>query len=259
MISDAEVLLSAGRWPRAYSLAVLAHEEFGKSLMAMALFSAPDIILRQPRWIQELRSGHVRKLISGYQHQAMVSPDDFVARTLESPDLARTSNEGKQRGFYVDLADESVRPPTDVTEAEARAEVGRVRQMVQSPGLHSMPFWLPATWNMTCRAYGIDMWAIAKDAPNVKVLEEQLAECRVKGRQCIRHLGRVKALLRAKNWPGPSCGLLPDSVSTTSGPPGWSLSLIWAGGPLRLPARGLPPQPTDHVGYTRPPCPVRPL
>ncbi len=41
LVSDAEVLLSAGRWPRAYSLAVLAHEEFGKSLMAFALFSIP--------------------------------------------------------------------------------------------------------------------------------------------------------------------------------------------------------------------------
>jgi AbiV family abortive infection protein len=143
LISDAEVLLGAGRWPRAYSLAVLAHEEFGKALMAMALFMAPDVVRRQPRWIKELRSGHARKLISGYQHQAMVGPGDFIARTRESPDLARTSNEGKQRGLYADLADESVRPPSDVTEADARAEVESVRQMVHSPGLRSMPFWLP--------------------------------------------------------------------------------------------------------------------
>ena len=90
---------------------------------------------------------------------------------------------GKQRGFYVDIADESVRPPADVTEAEARTEVDRVRQMAHSAGLQSMPFWLPATRNMTCRTCGIDIWTIAKDEPNVKVLEEQLAECQTKGHE----------------------------------------------------------------------------
>ena len=40
LINDAEVLLAAARWPRAYALAVLAHEEFGKGLMAMALAAA---------------------------------------------------------------------------------------------------------------------------------------------------------------------------------------------------------------------------
>ena len=173
--------MSAGRWPRAYSLAVLAHEEFGKALMAMALFAAPDVVRRQPRWTQELRSGHARKLISAYQHQAMVTPGDFMARTLESQDLARTSNQGKQRGFYADLADESVRPPSDVTEAEARAEVERVRQMVHSPGLRSMPFWLPSAQNLTCSTCGIDMWAANNDIPTVKALEDQLADCQAKG------------------------------------------------------------------------------
>jgi AbiV family abortive infection protein len=184
LIGDAEVLLCAGRWPRAYSLAVLAHEECGKSLMAMALLGAPGVVLRQPRWMQELRSGHGRKLISTYQHQAMVSPGDFIAKTNESPDLARTSNLGKQRGFYVDLADdESVRRPSDVTEAEARAEVARVSQMVYSSGLRSMPFWLPSSWNLICRTCGIDIWAVTNDEPSVMALKNQLEECHAKGHQ----------------------------------------------------------------------------
>jgi AbiV family abortive infection protein len=41
LITDGEALSAAGHWPRAYALAVLAHEEFGKALMAIAFVTAP--------------------------------------------------------------------------------------------------------------------------------------------------------------------------------------------------------------------------
>ncbi len=141
LINDAEVLLAAGRWPRAYALAVLAHEEFGKGLMAMALVAAHPAA-RQSARLRELTGDHIRKLMSTYQHDAVVG-GEWEAELLESPELARSANERKQRGFYVDFADDgSLRLPSEIGEDEARAQVASVRETVCSPGLRSAPFWL---------------------------------------------------------------------------------------------------------------------
>jgi AbiV family abortive infection protein len=142
LINDAEVLLAAGRWPRAYALAVLAHEEFGKGLMAMALLAAHPSA-RQPKRLRELTSDHRRKLMSTYQHEAMIGGPKWLVDVLRSPKLARRANERKQRGFYVDYSnDGSLRLPSEIGEDEAKAQVARVRQTVYSPGLRSAPFWL---------------------------------------------------------------------------------------------------------------------
>jgi AbiV family abortive infection protein len=136
LINDAEVLLAAGRWPRAYALAVLAHEEFGKGLMAVALATAPPDA-QQPGRLQELTAGHLRKLLSTFQHQAMLGGADW------SPEQARRANERKQRAFYVDFADDgSLQLPSEIDEDEARAQVASVRKTVFAQGLRSMPFWL---------------------------------------------------------------------------------------------------------------------
>jgi AbiV family abortive infection protein len=141
LINDAEVLLAAARWPRAYALAVLAHEEFGKGLMAMALAAAhPN--LRQPARLHELTGDHIRKLISTYEHGAQVSPPERWAEVWRSQELARSANERKQRGLYVDFADDGwLRLPSDVGEEEARAQVASVRKTVFTVGLRSAPFW----------------------------------------------------------------------------------------------------------------------
>jgi len=141
LISDAEVLLAAGRWPKAYALAVLAHEEFGKALMAMPLVTAHPSA-RQPARLRELTGGHTRKLTSTYQHEAMVGGPERHAELLQSPELACSANERKQRGFYVDFADDgSLRLPSEIGEDEARAQVASVQGTVCSPGLRSAPFW----------------------------------------------------------------------------------------------------------------------
>jgi AbiV family abortive infection protein len=136
LIIDAEALLAAGRWPSAYALAVLAHEEFGKALMAMAFVTAsPEA--RQAGRLRELTAGHFRKLLSTFQHEAMVGGPDW------NPEQARKANERKQRAFYVDWADDgSLLLPSEIGEDEARAQVDSVRKTVFSPGLRSIPFWL---------------------------------------------------------------------------------------------------------------------
>jgi AbiV family abortive infection protein len=142
LIIDAEVLLAAGRWPRAYALAVLAHEEFGKGLMAMALATAHPSAW-EPKRLRELSGDHTRKLTSTYQHEAMIGGPKWLFDVLRSPKLARRANERKQRGFYVDYSDNgSLRLPSEISDDEARAKVASVRKTVCSPGLRSAPFWL---------------------------------------------------------------------------------------------------------------------
>ena len=138
LINDAEVLLEAACWPRAYALAVLAHEEFGKGLMAMALVSAcPNV--RTPTRLRELTGGHMRKLMSAYEHEAMAGSYEQMAERLRSQELARGANERKQRGLYVDFVDDgSLRLPSEVGEDEARTQVASVRKTVYSSGLRSI-------------------------------------------------------------------------------------------------------------------------
>ena len=145
LIADAEILLEKERWPRAYALAVLAYEEFGKGLMAMALVAAnPSLVT--PAHLRELKEGHIRKLMSAYEHEAMVGAPEQWTTVSQSRENAREANLLKQRGFYVDVSDDgSLREPSEIGGDEARALVARAHRMIHTPGIRSMPFWLPPT------------------------------------------------------------------------------------------------------------------
>ena len=47
LLSGAELLLEAGRWPRAYALAVLAAEEWGTAYAVITLSFMPDEVKAQ--------------------------------------------------------------------------------------------------------------------------------------------------------------------------------------------------------------------
>ena len=122
-----QIYVQAKRYAAAHTvgrpLAVLAHEEFGKSWMAVALAAADPNVLR-PTLLRELTGGHIRKLMSTYEHEAMVGPPERTAEVLGSQGLARNANERKQRGFYVDFADDgSLRLPSEV--GASRCQTGR--------------------------------------------------------------------------------------------------------------------------------------
>jgi len=145
LISDAEVLLEKERWPRAFALAVLAQEEFGKCLMAMVLaMASPDVVSAH---LHELRSGHIRKLRSALEHEALLGlpegPPELLVSMDQIPEIARDGNDLKQWGFYVDISEDgSLRQPSEIGEREAKAVVARVHKVVHPPGgLHSVPFW----------------------------------------------------------------------------------------------------------------------
>lgn len=81
LIDDAEILLKRERWPRAYALAVLAYEEFGKGLMALALAAAHPSLVTSAR-LRELKDGHIRKLMSAYEHEAMIGKHSAHSRMV---------------------------------------------------------------------------------------------------------------------------------------------------------------------------------
>lgn len=144
LIADAEILMEKERWPRAFALAVLAREEFGKGLMALQLMGVPPDWVTPAR-LRTLQGDHIRKLMSAYEHEGMTSSpelhDDYLRRSRET---AHRANLDKQRAFYVDFAEDgSVRQPSQISEDEARSLVAQVHQMIHTPGLRSMPFWLP--------------------------------------------------------------------------------------------------------------------
>lgn len=145
LIEDAEILLEKERWPRAYALAVLAYEEFGKGLMALALAAAHPSLMTPAR-LRELKSGHIRKLMSAYEHEAMVGAPELWVTVPQSRENSRDANLLKQRGFYIDFRDDgSLRVPSEIGEDDARTLVTRVHKIIRTPGLRSMPFWLPPT------------------------------------------------------------------------------------------------------------------
>jgi AbiV family abortive infection protein len=133
LLDDAELLLSRGRSPSAYSLAVLAFEEAGKAWMCAMAMMVPGAI--RPDWpYGELISKHVDKLMAAHamahmlasasRGQDMVTSLAEVGENLE--ELARMHDKAKQRGLYADLLDTGVWEPASVTKDQARRMVAVV-------------------------------------------------------------------------------------------------------------------------------------
>jgi len=124
---DADLLLRRGRWPSAYSLAVLAFEEAGKAWMCIIAMIVPDDV--RPEWpygdlitthVDKLMAAHVmaHMLASATSGRDMITDLADVGENLE--ELAREHNQAKQRGLYADLLDDTVWEPASVTPDEAR-------------------------------------------------------------------------------------------------------------------------------------------
>jgi AbiV family abortive infection protein len=144
LLGDADLLLAHGRWPSAYSLAVLAFEEAGKAWMCVTAMMVPDDV--RPEWpYGELIARHADKLLAAHvmAHMLTCAIDgrhmiDGLADIGEDlEELAREHNQAKQRGFYADLLDGDVHEPSSVTKAEAGRMVATVRGLLDHGGLLS--------------------------------------------------------------------------------------------------------------------------
>lgn len=141
LLGDAELLLKRGRFPSAYSLAVLAFEEAGKAWMCIMAMMVPDNI--RPEWpYGELMAKHADKLMAAHVMADMLasasSGRDMIASLAEVGEnlekLARDHDKAKQRGFYADLLDGAVCEPTSIKLDMARQMVGTVRSLLDHGG-----------------------------------------------------------------------------------------------------------------------------
>ena len=145
LLNDAELLSAAGQHARAYSLAVLAVEEFGKATSLMALAAMPKN-LRAQAPVRRMLEWHQLKLVGGML-MAVVTfcppggaarlaaiPITQLEQILDTTDrFAEDSDRLKLRGFYVDMDRAGrIRRPSEITENEVSAQLGRARQAASS-------------------------------------------------------------------------------------------------------------------------------
>src|SRR5262249_20291259 len=141
LVEDAELLSSAGRLARAYSLAGLAVEEVGKADALAALAAMPEN-LRARAPVGRMLEWHQLKLVAGKLTAAVpFSPPGKATRIITMPfsevaeildgaqAFAENTDRLKHRGLYVDV-DRSgrIREPSEVTAAEVREQLAHARQ-----------------------------------------------------------------------------------------------------------------------------------
>lgn len=153
LLDDAELLAGTGRLARAYSLAVLALEEFGKvaGLLALAVMPEEDISARVP--LKPMLEWHELKQVGGLLmiFVSMDSPGMAVKlagmsheRTAQIMNtvkmLALDADRLKRRGLYVDMDRRGlIRGPSQITEAEVAGQLDRVRRVGSLASLLSDP------------------------------------------------------------------------------------------------------------------------
>jgi AbiV family abortive infection protein len=145
LVDDAELLSGAGRLARAYSLAVLAVEEFGKGFSLVALAAMPEN-LRAQAPVRRMLESHQLKQIGGLLIAVVPPSGPGAAARLAAMPLrqvteilgtmgafAQDADEAKLRGLYVDMnRGARIRRPSEITEAEVSGELGRARQVASS-------------------------------------------------------------------------------------------------------------------------------
>jgi AbiV family abortive infection protein len=138
LLTDAENLLARGGWGTAYSLAVLAFEEAGKSWLCLIGLIMPGE-LKAAFPFGELVSSHLYKLQAARMIAPMLAfimggPDAAMTGFMEAiealDDLAREDNRAKQRGIYADFQEGMIWDPARVKRGQARDMVAKVRDLL---------------------------------------------------------------------------------------------------------------------------------
>ncbi|MBF6238710.1 AbiV family abortive infection protein [Nocardia otitidiscaviarum] len=142
LLDDARFLLVGGRWPRAYSVAVLAAEEYGKfhrcvleSLSMDANDHTWDEFWRDFRLHKPKFAAWYGQYVDGQDWGPVgsVGDADWLREWNSAPGKAREHDRDKQAGFYVDFDTESgsIRVPADrCTEEMATELIEKVSSVV---------------------------------------------------------------------------------------------------------------------------------
>jgi AbiV family abortive infection protein len=145
LLDDAEFLYDAGRRARAYSLAVLAVEEFGKTLNLLALAAMPKNLMAQAP-VRRMLEWHQLKQIEGLLMAVVPLSEPGLAVRLAAMSLtkltkildamdafAQDADRLKLRGLYVDMhRDARIRQPSEITEAEVSDQLSKARRVASS-------------------------------------------------------------------------------------------------------------------------------
>jgi AbiV family abortive infection protein len=137
LLTDAEILLERQRWPRAYSLAMLAREETAKAFKCLSV-----VVLGCPQQARHgIERGHLGKLAMArvmtgllfpLWKEELELPPSLAEATARMEELARQDDRAKQRGLYADIGpDSSLRQPSDISERDARTAVEGVADIVR--------------------------------------------------------------------------------------------------------------------------------
>lgn len=124
LIDDAELLLAAGRFPRALALAILAGEEFGKFMMAQSVVG--DLPGDDTLWREFWRrfTNHTEKAGNATGWAATLADDqDFRRAYFENIEQhVEADQDAKFAGLYVDVRfDGTVVAPSEVIDRELAA------------------------------------------------------------------------------------------------------------------------------------------
>ena len=128
LISDAELLADAGRFPRAHALATLAHEEIGKAQLCLLALMLPEI---RPEEFWDAFISHTGKLARVTAFGKLTSPESIgpVAEYVKIvKGQSSSAHRQKLRGLYVDYKRGRVLPPSQVSEKAARSQIRSARE-----------------------------------------------------------------------------------------------------------------------------------
>jgi AbiV family abortive infection protein len=145
LLDDAELLSGAARLARAYSLAALAVEEASKAVGLSTLALMP-VSLRVQAPVGRMLEWHQLKLLGGMLIAAIpfgvgttaaklaaMTPSQVAVMLNNAQALAQDVDRLKQRGLYADIDSSGrVRLPSEVTDADVAAQLGRAQEAVAS-------------------------------------------------------------------------------------------------------------------------------
>lgn len=192
LVSDAELLLSAGRWPTAASLAILSMEEAGKIvvLRRMAITSHPAGL--KAAW-KDYRS-HQAKLKGPIginpEGKSMADPTVLATAVQEHAQLVAGLDVLKQSGFYTDCIPSDKgqpiweEPARKITEEQARELVACARLVTPKSdvSLRDVELFvehLGPVWGTAAMTAGWRKWVGAMDSEGLLPVTRDEIEDRV--------------------------------------------------------------------------------
>lgn len=130
LITDAEILAEADRFPRAYALATLALEELGKADLCLVAMTWPEMPSEE---FWEIFKDHEVKLARAHFKDSFRQPEPYgtmAKQRRKGKKFSRSRHSQKMRGLYVDYENGRISNPKKITETMARAQIKTVGESV---------------------------------------------------------------------------------------------------------------------------------